>query len=94
MLATKDFAGFLQHFAGLARQLFAVPVPNAEKSLSVETVVGAARKIGIAAQPAKNIAAALTATSRLQLDPPPRILMGGSLYLAGEVLAQNGTPPE
>jgi dihydrofolate synthase / folylpolyglutamate synthase len=27
-------------------------------------------------------------------DPvPPRILIGGSLYLAGDVLAENGTPP-
>ena len=94
MLATKDFEGFLQNFAGLARQLYAVPVPNAEKSLPAETVAEAARRIGIAAQGAENIAAALTAASRLQLDPPPRILIGGSLYLAGDVLAQNGTPPE
>jgi dihydrofolate synthase/folylpolyglutamate synthase len=30
---------------------------------------------------------------KLELDPPPRILITGSLYLAGEVLAQNGTLP-
>jgi dihydrofolate synthase/folylpolyglutamate synthase len=31
---------------------------------------------------------------RLGLLPAPRILITGSLYLAGEVLARNGTPPE
>jgi dihydrofolate synthase/folylpolyglutamate synthase len=30
---------------------------------------------------------------RFELDPPPRILITGSLYLAGEVLKANGTPP-
>ena len=37
---------------------------------------------------------ALGAVGALQLSPAPRVLIGGSLYLAGEVLAQNGTPPE
>jgi dihydrofolate synthase/folylpolyglutamate synthase len=29
----------------------------------------------------------------LELEPPPRVLITGSLYLAGDVLAANGTPP-
>jgi dihydrofolate synthase/folylpolyglutamate synthase len=32
--------------------------------------------------------------ARLELAPAPRVLITGSLYLAGEVLAANGTPPE
>ena len=39
------------------------------------------------------LAGALTAIARFDLDPPPRILITGSLYLAGAVLAANGTPP-
>jgi dihydrofolate synthase/folylpolyglutamate synthase len=35
----------------------------------------------------------LSQAGRLALSPPPRILITGSLYLAGEVLAANGTPP-
>jgi dihydrofolate synthase / folylpolyglutamate synthase len=93
MLATKDFEGFLRNFAGLARKLFGVPVPNAEKSLPADTVAQAAQRIGIAAESAPDIGAALAAAKALQLDPPPRILIAGSLYLAGAVLAQNGTPP-
>jgi len=41
-----------------------------------------------------SLKAALDATEMLELDPPPRILITGSLYLAGEVLKQNGTLPE
>ena len=41
----------------------------------------------------RSIEAALAAVARLDLAPAPRILITGSLYLAGEVLALNGTPP-
>jgi dihydrofolate synthase / folylpolyglutamate synthase len=39
------------------------------------------------------VEAALSQIARLGLERPPRILVTGSLYLAGEVLAANGTPP-
>jgi len=38
-----------------------------------------------------NVVASMAAIAALDLDPPPRILITGSLYLAGEVLAANGT---
>jgi dihydrofolate synthase/folylpolyglutamate synthase len=40
------------------------------------------------------VESALAAVAKLPLGSPPRILICGSLYLAGEVLALNGTPPE
>ena len=52
-----------------------------------------ARKIGIPAERAETIESALTHVAHLGLIPAPRILITGSLYLAGEVLAANGTPP-
>ncbi len=94
MLATKDCAGFLNNFAGLARRLIAVPVPGAEKGLSGEDVADAARAIGMPAASRLNLDEALDAVRKLDLDPPPRILITGSLYLAGEVLRENGTPPQ
>ncbi len=93
MLASKDCAGFLGNFTGLARRLIAVPVPNAEKGLTAEAVADAARGIGLAATSRDNLSEAFEAARKLDLDPPPRILITGSLYLAGDVLRENGTPP-
>jgi dihydrofolate synthase / folylpolyglutamate synthase len=93
MLATKDCSAFLRHFAGLARRVIAVPIPNQDKSLPAEAVAAAARAVTIPAQEATDIATALAAVVELGLDPPPRVLITGSLYLAGEALAANGTPP-
>jgi dihydrofolate synthase/folylpolyglutamate synthase len=93
MLASKDCAGFLSNFTGLARRMIAVPVPGAEKSLTAEAVADAARAIGLPATSRDNLEEALDAARKLDLDPPPRILITGSLYLAGEVLRENGTLP-
>jgi dihydrofolate synthase/folylpolyglutamate synthase len=93
MLSSKDCDGFLKNFAGLARRIVAVPIPHQEKSLPAESIAEAARNVGIPAERGEDIASALAATARFALDPPPRILITGSLYLAGEVLKANGTPP-
>jgi dihydrofolate synthase / folylpolyglutamate synthase len=92
MLSTKDAEGFLRNFTGLARRLIAVPIAS-DKSLPAEAVAATARAIGIAADAATGVTAALREIAALDLDPPPRILITGSLYLAGEVLAANGTAP-
>ena len=93
MLANKDCAGFLSNFTGLARRMIAVPVSGAEKGLTAEAVADAARAIGLPATSRDNLDEALEAARKLDLDPPPRILITGSLYLAGEVLRENGTLP-
>jgi dihydrofolate synthase/folylpolyglutamate synthase len=93
MLATKDCAGFLNNFAGLARRLIAVPVPSADKGLTADEVADAARAIGIPAASREDLYEALEAVRKLDLDPAPRIMITGSLYLAGDVLRENGTPP-
>jgi dihydrofolate synthase / folylpolyglutamate synthase len=92
MLANKDRDGFLRNFTGLARRLIAVPIAQ-NAGAPAEEVAQTARAIGIPADACADIAAALSHIAALDLDPPPRILITGSLYLAGEVLAANGTPP-
>jgi dihydrofolate synthase/folylpolyglutamate synthase len=92
MLKTKDREGFLRNFTGLARRLIAVPI-HQESGIPAEELAEAARGIGIPADACPDVAGALAHIARLDLDPPPRILITGSLYLAGEVLAANGTPP-
>ncbi len=94
MMATKDCEGFLRNFTGLARRMIAVPLSNVEKGLSAETVADAARNIGLPATSRDNLTEALEAARKLDLDPPPRILITGSLYLAGEALRENGTIPQ
>jgi dihydrofolate synthase/folylpolyglutamate synthase len=93
MLSTKDNAGFLRNFSGIARRVIAVPIPRQEKSVPAESLADLARGVGIPAESRDSLEAGLAAVGRLGLLPAPRILITGSLYLAGEVLAQNGTPP-
>jgi dihydrofolate synthase / folylpolyglutamate synthase len=94
MLANKDSEGFLKNFTGLARRIVTVPIPEQENTLSAAALADAARAIGLPAQECPDIATALAAIATLDLDQRPRILITGSLYLAGAALAQNGTPPD
>jgi dihydrofolate synthase / folylpolyglutamate synthase len=92
MLATKDAEGFLRNFTGLTRRLVTLPI-HQDKALSADAIADVARKVGIPADRCETVEAALAQVGRLALSPPPRILITGSLYLAGEVLAANGTLP-
>jgi dihydrofolate synthase/folylpolyglutamate synthase len=94
MLTTKDVEAFLQNFAGLARRVIAVPISEQEKSASPEAIADAARRVGLAAEARSSVADALIRVAQLKIEPPPRVLITGSLYLAGEVLAENGPLPE
>jgi dihydrofolate synthase/folylpolyglutamate synthase len=93
MLSTKDCEGFLRNFAGLAQRIVAVPISHQEKSAPSDRIADAARAVGIPAHSSADIKSALAAIRSYELMPPPRILITGSLYLAGNVLAANGTPP-
>ena len=93
MMANKDAQGFLANFAGLTRHIIAVPIPDVENAMPVDRLTDAARSLGMRVEIAPGIEAALRALSRLAYEVPPRILITGSLYLAGHVLAINGTPP-
>lgn len=93
MLATKDCDGFLGNFTGLARRVIAVPVPGVDKAMTAPALADAARKLDLSATSRDTLDEALDAVRKLDLDPPPRILITGSLYLAGEVLRENGTLP-
>ena len=94
MLASKDCDGFLRNFTGLARRLIAVPVPASEKGVPAEELAERARNIGLPATSRGTLDGAFEAVRKLDLDPPPRILITGSLYLAGDVLRENGTLPQ
>ena len=93
MLSTKDSAGFLQNFAGLARKVIAVPI-HQDKTVPAAELAEVAAAVGIPSLARDTLESAIKVTGKLDLEPAPRILITGSLYLAGEVLAANGTLPE
>jgi dihydrofolate synthase/folylpolyglutamate synthase len=93
MMANKDAEGFLANFAGLTRQIVAVPIPGRGNAMPPEQLADAARPLGMRVEIAASVEAALQALARFAYELPPRILITGSLYLAGHVLAVNGTPP-
>jgi dihydrofolate synthase/folylpolyglutamate synthase len=90
MLSSKDSDGFLVNFAGLAREVHAVAITGAA-SRSPEEVAAAARQAGLVAHAHPSLAAAIASIGAQPHRVPPRLVIAGSLYLAGEVLALNGT---
>ena len=89
MLKTHDAVGFLKPFSGRVTRLEAIAIPGEANALTAAEAVAAAKAAGIAAAPRASIAEAIAAAT----SPRTRVLICGSLYLAGRVLAENGTPP-
>lgn len=88
MLNTKDIAGYLRPLAPLVASLYGVSIPGEAATLTAAETVAAARAVGIPAETAPDPAAALAAITAA--DPDCRVLICGSLYLAGQVLRENG----
>jgi dihydrofolate synthase/folylpolyglutamate synthase len=93
MMANKDAKAFLANFAGLTRHIIAVQIPNREGAMPPDRLADAARALGMRVETSGGVEAALRSLARLAYEVPPRILITGSLYLAGHVLSANGTPP-
>ncbi|MBR0692382.1 bifunctional folylpolyglutamate synthase/dihydrofolate synthase [Bradyrhizobium lablabi] len=94
MMDNKDADAFLANFAGLTRHIIAVPVPRRDNGMPPERLADAARAQGMRVEIATGVDTALQRLAALAYEVPPRILITGSLYLAGPVLAANGTSPE
>jgi len=88
MLNTKDVGGYLLPLAARAEALRGVSIPGEAATLSAEETVAQARAAGLAAEPAASVIEAVTTIAAA--DRNARILICGSLYLAGRVLAENG----
>jgi dihydrofolate synthase/folylpolyglutamate synthase len=93
MMANKDAGAFLANFAGLTRHIIAVQIPCREGAMPPDRLADAARALGMRVESSTGVEAALRSLARLAYEVPPRILITGSLYLAGHVLGLNGTPP-
>ena len=88
MLNTKDIGGYLGPLAGAADGLTAVSIPGEKATLPAEATAQAAGAAGLNADTADTVSNALAGI--LQHTPDARVLICGSLYLAGAVLRENG----
>lgn len=94
MLGTKDSEAFFKNFVGLAREVIAVPIPGQIAARPAEEVAAIAGSVGLTTSTQASVESALASLHDYVWEHPPRVLICGSLYLAGEVLAANGTLPE
>ncbi len=85
MLNTKDVAGYLRPLAGVAEGLTALTIPGETATLPAEETARVAAEVGLAADTAPDLGAAIDRCR----GAAPRILICGSLYLAGHVLREN-----
>ncbi|MBZ9849818.1 bifunctional folylpolyglutamate synthase/dihydrofolate synthase [Mesorhizobium sp. CA14] len=93
MINTKDQTGYFSAFKGLARHVYTVPVTSSDAGVPNDELALRAEEAGLSAEPVSSVANALMLLRDSWDGPAPRILIGGSLYFAGAVLAENGTPP-
>ena len=88
MLNTKDVRGYMEPLAAHVTQLHAVDIPGEKNTLHAAVTRAAAIAVGIEAVTAASVAQALADIARA--TPAARVLICGSLYLAGGVLRENG----
>lgn len=88
MLNTKDIAGYLHPLATHAASLNAVSIPETEATLPAAATAEAAKGVGMKASEAHSVMEAVRKI--VAEEPGARILICGSLYLAGHVLRENG----
>ncbi|MCR8549053.1 bifunctional folylpolyglutamate synthase/dihydrofolate synthase [Salipiger sp. P9] len=88
MLNTKDVTGYLRPLAARAQSLTAVSIPGEANTLPAEETAGIAASVGLSTGTAASVAEALAQI--VAKAPAARVLICGSLYLAGHVLRENG----
>lgn len=91
MIASKDHGGFFHAFKGVVDEVHTLPNAPGHAGAEPEALAETARRYLPKASAHDSLEAALRAATASR---PDRILIGGSLYLAGEVLAKNDELPD
>ena len=95
MINTKDPTGYFKQFVDLKAEVITVPVNDSDAGIDPNELAKKAIDAGLRAQPADSLEIAFEiAKNRTTDDPDLRILLCGSLYMVGEVLKINQTPPK
>ncbi len=85
MLNTKDAASYIEPFVDVAHLVLTIAIPGEANAMSAEILSDIAEQAGLAAEACSSVEAALQRANEIM--PEPRVLICGSLYLAGHVLA-------
>lgn len=93
MMLRKDTRAILEPFRGLAQEFYAVDISESTVARKAGDLAEAARAMGLPAAFAGSVSETLRFLSARLWPRPPRILILGSLYLAGEVLTLDGNLP-
>jgi dihydrofolate synthase / folylpolyglutamate synthase len=91
MLNTKDAGSFIEPFAGLAQRVVTITIPGEPNAVPADELAEIARSRNLSAETATSLTKALG--QALLTTPAPRILICGSLYLAGHVLSLHENKP-
>ena len=92
LLNTKDVSAFFEPFANdrLVDGVYGIPILGEPASLSGEDVAGVALQVGLDAQAADSVEMAIEMIAQKSHEAPARVLICGSLHLAGQILARHG----
>ena len=90
MLNTKDPSGYFAALAALEPQVITVPITSSDAGVPADELAEVANGAGLKAATANSLIEAIDVA---RINEPVRELIAGSLYLAGDALAANGTPP-
>lgn len=90
MLKNKNAAEYLRILKPITKELFGINI-DGEDSHSAEDIIAFANQINLKAYTAKNTKTALEQISK---NKPVKVLICGSLYLAGQILGDNNLIPE
>ena len=88
LMNTKDVAGYLRPMTNLVKRLYAVSIPGETNTLPAADTAQASNGVGLPAQEAESVADAVNAITAQ--NSGARILICGSLYLAGDILKTHG----
>ena len=91
MMNTREPADFLAPFVPMAPRVFTLTIPGEENAHPAQAIADAARAAGLEVRSSRSVQAALREAAKVA---GARVVICGSLYLAGDVLARNGTPPD
>ena len=91
MINTKDPSGFFAPFSAIGARVLTVPVNMSDAGIAADELAACASNSGLEARSFESLEAAIQELAPASAND--RILFCGSLYLAGEVLEFNGTPP-